>query len=67
MMREFLQTDPRRDSKADILGARAGYAQFFGTKDQPNKPASTAMQVVLHSAARGALIEIDFVVARPKL
>ena len=25
----------------------AGYSQFFGTKDQPNKPARTTMQVVL--------------------
>lgn len=66
MMREFIQTDPARDSKADIVGARAGYAQFFGTKDQPNKPASTAVQVVLPSAASGALMEIDMVAVRPR-
>ena len=66
MMREFIQTGPARDSRADILGARAGYAQFFGTRDQPGKPASTAVQVVLPSAASGALVEIDMVAVRPK-
>ncbi len=34
--------------------------------DQPNKPACTAVQAVLVSGARGALVEIDFVVVRPK-
>lgn len=66
MMREFIQVDPARDSKADIAGARAGYAQFFGTRDQPSKPASTAVQVVLPSAASGALVEIDMIAVRPK-
>ena len=64
MMREFLESDPARDSKADILGARAGYSQFFGTKDQPNRPANTATQVVL--LAPGALVEIDLIAVRPK-
>jgi hypothetical protein len=50
----------------DILGARAGYRQFFGTKDQPNKPACTTVQVVLPAGERGALIEIDLVAVRPK-
>jgi hypothetical protein len=50
----------------DIAGARAGYSQFFGTKDQPNKPACTTVQVVLPAGARGGLIEIDFVAVRPK-
>ena len=66
MMREFLPSDPARDSKVDLLGARAGYAQFFGTKAQPSKPASTAVQVVLPSAGSGALMEIDVIAVRPK-
>lgn len=66
MMREYLGGDPAKDGKADVLGARAGYTQFFGTKDQPNKPASTAVQVVLPAGAHGALIEIDMIVVRPK-
>jgi enamine deaminase RidA (YjgF/YER057c/UK114 family) len=66
MMRVYLGGDPAKDGKMDLLGARAGYSQFFGTKDQPNKPACTAVQVVLPAGARGGLIEMDFVVVRPK-
>lgn len=66
MMREYLGGEPGKDGRADVLAARAGYSQFFGTKAQPNKPASTAVQVVLPAGARGALIEIDFVLVRPK-
>ena len=66
MMREYLGSEPGKEGRADVLGARAGYSQFFGTKDQPNKPASTAVQVVLPAGVRGALIEIDMIVVRPK-
>jgi enamine deaminase RidA (YjgF/YER057c/UK114 family) len=48
----------------DFAGMMAGYTQFFGTKDQPNKPARTTVQVVL--PAGGALVEIDLVAVRPK-
>jgi enamine deaminase RidA (YjgF/YER057c/UK114 family) len=44
----------------DFAGFMAGYSQFFGTKDQPNKPARSAMQVAA-LAAPGALIEIEVV------
>jgi hypothetical protein len=44
----------------------AGYTQFFGTKDQPNKPARTTLQVVLPAGTRGALVEIDLIAVRPK-
>jgi len=66
MIREYLGSEPGREGRADTTGARAGYAQFFGTKEQPNKPASTWVQTVLPAGARGALIEIDFVLVRPK-
>lgn len=66
MMREYLQGNSATGGKADYLGARAGYSQFFGTKDQPNGPASTAVQVVLPAAGSGALVEIDLIVVRPK-
>ena len=66
MMHVYLGADPAKDGKADVLGARAGYSQFFGTKDQPNKPACTAVQVVLPAGARGGLVEIDFIAVRPK-
>jgi enamine deaminase RidA (YjgF/YER057c/UK114 family) len=66
MMRVYLGGDPAKYGKADLLGARAGYSQFFGTKDQPNKPACTTVDVVLPAGARGGLIEIDFVAVRPE-
>ena len=51
--------------RPDFSGMMAGYTQFFGTKDQPNKPSRTTLQVVLPAAARGALVEIDLIAARP--
>jgi enamine deaminase RidA (YjgF/YER057c/UK114 family) len=58
MMRVYL-------GKPDFAGLTAGYTQFFGTKDQPNKPARTTLQVVLPAASRGALVEIDMIAVRP--
>ena len=66
MMHVYLGGDPAKDGKMDYAGMMAGYSQFFGTKDQPNKPARTTVQVVLPAGARGALIEIDLIAVRPK-
>jgi DNA-binding GntR family transcriptional regulator len=65
MMHVYLAADPAKDGKMDFAGMMAGYTQFFGTKDQPNKPARTTVQVVLPAGARGALIEIDLIAVRP--
>lgn len=64
-MHVYLGTNPATDGKPDFSGMMAGYTQFFGTKDQPNKPSRTTLQVVLPAAARGALVEIDLIAARP--
>ena len=64
-MNVYLGADPAKDGKSDFAGMMAGYSQFFGTKDQPNKPARTTLQVVLPAASRGALIEIDLIAVRP--
>ena len=66
MMHVYLGADPAKDGKMDFEGMMAGYTQFFGTRDQPNKPARTTVQVVLPAGAGGALIEIDLVAVRPK-
>jgi enamine deaminase RidA (YjgF/YER057c/UK114 family) len=66
MMRVYLGADSAKGGKGDFEGMTAAYTQFFGTKDQPNKPARTTLQVVLPAAARGALVEIDLVAMRPK-
>ncbi len=66
MMRVYLGADPAKGGKGDFGGMMAGYSQFFGTKDQPNKPARTTLQVVLPAGDRGALVEIDIIAVRPK-
>src|SRR5262249_10892111 len=66
MMRVYVGGDPAKDGKADYAGMTAGYSQFFGTKDQPSKPARTTLQVVLPAGSRGALVEIDLVAVRRK-
>ena len=65
MMHVYLGADPARNGKMDFEGMMAGYTQFFGTRDQPNKPARTTVQVVLPAGAQGALIEIDLIAVRP--
>src|SRR5450432_4024553 len=64
MMHGYLGADPAKDGKMDFDGMMAGYTQFFGTADQPNKPARTTVQVVLPAGARGGLVEIDLIAVR---
>jgi enamine deaminase RidA (YjgF/YER057c/UK114 family) len=52
------------DNKLDFAGMMAGYTQFFGTKDQPNKPARSAVQVAA-LAVPGPLLEIEVIAAKP--
>jgi enamine deaminase RidA (YjgF/YER057c/UK114 family) len=63
-MRVFLVGDPANGGKMDFAAMNAVFSQFFGTKDQPNKPARTAMQVAA-LAAPGALIEVDAMAWKP--
>ena len=44
-------------------GVQRGYTQFFGTPEQPNKPARTALQVVALPLP-GALVEVEAIAAR---
>lgn len=66
MVRVFLAADPAKGGQMDLNGFRAGYRSIFGTKDQPNKPACTTLEVVLPAGRRGALVEIDVVAVRSK-
>jgi enamine deaminase RidA (YjgF/YER057c/UK114 family) len=61
MMHVYLAGDS--SGKMDFPGFMAGYSQFFGTKDQPNKPARSAMQVAA-LAAPGALVEIEVIAVK---
>jgi len=63
-MTVFLAGDPAT-GKLDFAGLQASYTQFFGTKEQPNKPARSAMQVAA-LAAPWALVEIEVIAVRSK-
>jgi enamine deaminase RidA (YjgF/YER057c/UK114 family) len=63
MMHVFLVGDPAKGGKLDFPGMMAAYTRFFGTKEQPNKPARSAMQVAA-LAAPWALVEIEVIAVR---
>lgn len=63
MMRVYMTADPAMDNKLDFAGMNAAYAKFFGTPDQPNKPARSTVQVAALVAA-GALLEVEVQAAR---
>lgn len=63
MMHVYLAADPA-NGKMDFPGFMAGYTQFFGTREQPNKPARSAMQVAA-LALPGALVEIEVIAVKP--
>jgi enamine deaminase RidA (YjgF/YER057c/UK114 family) len=48
----------------DFTGFMAGYTKFFGTKEQPNKPARSTFQVA-GLAGPGILVEIEVVAVHP--
>ena len=63
-MTVFLVADPKT-GKLDFPGLQASYTQFFGTKDQPNKPARSAVQVAA-LVSPTALAEIEVIAVRAK-
>ncbi len=64
-MTVFLVGDPEKENKMDFAGLMKGYSQFFGTAEQPNKPARSAMQVTA-LALPGALVEIEVIAVKPR-
>jgi len=65
MMHVYLVGDPANGGKMDFAGMMEGYKQFFGTAEQPNKPARSAMQVA-GLAVPGALVEIEVIAVRKR-
>jgi enamine deaminase RidA (YjgF/YER057c/UK114 family) len=65
MMRVYMASDPAMDNKLDFAGMNAAYSKFFGTVEQPNKPARSTVQVAALVSA-GALVEIEVQAARHK-
>ena len=65
MMRVYMAADPAMGNKLDFAGMNAAYAKFFGTPEQPNKPARSTVQVAALVAA-GALLEVEVQAARSR-
>ena len=65
MMRVYLVGDPAKGGGMDFAGMMEGYKQFFGTAEQPNKPARVTMQVAA-LVAPGMLAEIEVQAAKTK-
>jgi len=63
-MQVFLVGDPALGGKMDFAGLMESYRQFFGTKEQPNLPARSAMKVA-GLANPGWLVEIEVTAVRP--
>ena len=51
--------------RSTFPGLQASFTQFFGTKDQPNKPARSAFQVA-GLVAPGYLLEIEVIAVKGK-
>ena len=60
----FLGPDPTT-GKLDFAGMQSQYLRYFGTSDQPNKPARSAFQVAA-LAAPWALLEIEAIAVRSR-
>jgi enamine deaminase RidA (YjgF/YER057c/UK114 family) len=65
MMRVYMAADPALENKLDFAGMNAAYAKFFGTPEQPNKPARSTVQVAA-LVAPAALVEIEVQAVRHK-
>lgn len=63
-MNVFLVGDPDHGGHMDFAGFMAGYTKFFGTKEQPNLPARSAVQVAA-LANPGFRVEIEVTAVRP--
>ena len=65
-MTVFLAGDPANGGKLDFAGTAGSYTQFFGTAEQPNKPARSAFQVAA-LAAPWALVEIEVIAVKEQV
>lgn len=65
-MQVFLVGDPTMDGKMDFAGFMKAYTKYFGTKEQPNKPARSAFQIAGLAGGPNMLVEIEVVIAKPQ-
>jgi len=62
-MTVYLVGDPAKGGRMDFEGMMAAYTQFFGSKEQPNLPARSTVQVA-GLVAPGMLVEIEVQLAK---
>lgn len=65
-MTVFLVGDPEMGGKMDFAGFMRAYTKYFGTEEQPNKPARSAIQIAGLAGGPNMLVEIEMVIARPE-
>jgi enamine deaminase RidA (YjgF/YER057c/UK114 family) len=65
MMRVLLVGDPAKGGKMDFMGMMEGYKTYFGTAEQPNKPARITSQITA-LVQDGMLVEIEAQAAKKK-
>ena len=65
MMRVLLVGDPAKGGKMDFMGMMDGYKTYFGTAEQPNKPARITSQIT-SLVQDGMLVEIEAQAAKKK-
>jgi enamine deaminase RidA (YjgF/YER057c/UK114 family) len=64
-MTVFLVGDPQLDGRMDFAGFMRSYTKYFGTDEQPNKPARSAVQIAGLAGGPNMLVEVEVVLARP--
>ena len=64
-MTVFLAGDPANGGKLDFAGMQSQYVKYFGTAEQPNKPARSAVQVAA-LAVPWALLEVEVIAVKSK-
>ena len=62
-MTVYLAGDPAKGGRMDFDGFMAAYSQFFGTKEQPNLPARSTVQVA-GLVQPGMMVEIEVQLVR---
>jgi len=63
-MTVFLVGDPEMGGRMDFAGFLRSYSKYFGTEEQPNKPARSAFQIAA-LARPNVFVEVEVVLARP--
>ena len=63
VMHVYMAGDPAKGGKLDFPAMMAAYSRFFGTREQPNKPARSTVQVAA-LVAPWALVEIEVIAAK---